>query len=53
MQIYNRSKVKYEAIKYINSYTDKALKDINEINLPEEKKSGLKTFARELMNRES
>jgi geranylgeranyl diphosphate synthase type II len=52
MQIYNRYKVKNEAMKHIKSYTDKALKALSEIDLAEEKKTGLKTFAKELMSRE-
>ena len=52
LQIYDRSKVKAEAIKHIKSYTDKALEALSGIDLQEEKKATLKAFARELMSRE-
>jgi len=52
MQIYNRYNVKNEATKLIQSYTEKALEALSKLDLHEEKKTTLKAFAQELMQRE-
>lgn len=52
MQIYNRYNVKDEAAKHIKSYTQKALKSLSNLDIADNKKTTLNSFAKELMQRE-